>query len=527
MLRWAGMSVGALLFAAGLSGPAAAEVSAFSQALATAAAEHPQIADYYRERSFEPIWTGGDDDDLARLRALTSAFEAAALHGLPDGRYSVNELREALEEVRTESDRGEAEVAVSRIFLRYAQDVSSGLLDPREADAGIKRERPQRSAGELLGRIDGERPAAGFRALPPASPEYVRLLDARLRLEDVVAGGGWGAPVPQARLALGDRGPDVQALRDRLARMGYLARADRAEFDDELEAAVLRFQTDHGLLVDGIFGPGTRAALNVSARDRLGQVLVALERERWMNFDRGARHVWVNLADFTAKIVDDGRTTFETRAVVGARASDRQSPEFSDEMEHMVVNPTWNVPRSIAVEEYLPQLKRNPGSNRHLEIYYEGRPISRDRINWPAVTAQNWPFRLKQPPSRSNALGLVKFMFPNRWSIYLHDTPAKELFQRNVRDFSHGCIRLNEPFEFAYALLSRQTDDPEGLFHARLSTGREITIPLETHVPVHLVYRTALTTPRGVQFRDDIYGRDARILDALTRAGVALPRLGS
>ncbi len=243
-----------------------------------------------------------------------------------------------------------------------------------------------------------------------------------------------------------------------------------------------------------------------------------------MNFDRGARHIWVNLADFTASIVDDGKVTFRTRAVVGSRESDRRSIEFSDEMEHMVVNPTWNVPRSIAIDEYLPQFKANPASNGHLQIYYKGQAVPRERINWPAVTAENWPFLLKQPPSRSNALGRVKFMFPNRWNIYLHDTPAKSLFQRDVRAFSHGCIRLNDPFEFAYRLLAPQTDDPEGLFHARLSTGRETVVPLERHVPVHLVYRTAFTTPRGeLQFRGDIYGRDARILEALRGAGVALP----
>jgi L,D-transpeptidase YcbB len=236
----------------------------------------------------------------------------------------------------------------------------------------------------------------------------------------------------------------------------------------------------------------------------------------------------VNLADFSAKIVDDGRVTFETRAVVGATPGDRQSPEFSDEMEHMIVNPSWHVPRSIAVNEYLPSFRRNPYANSHLTIYYRGQPVARDRINWPVVTAANWPFALKQAPSRSNALGLVKFMFPNQWNIYLHDTPEKHLFDRSARAFSHGCIRLQRPFELAHALLSRQTDDPDGLFESRLNTGRETRIDLDQHVPVHLVYRTALTTPRGeLRFRPDIYGRDRAILAALEEAGVVIADLPS
>ncbi len=259
-----------------------------------------------------------------------------------------------------------------------------------------------------------------------------------------------------------------------------------------------------------------------------GKWLWRWNAKAWLNIDRGERHIWVNLAEFRVRVIDDGRETFSTRAVVGADKNGQRSPEFSDDMEHMIVNPSWHVPRSIAINEYLPQFRANPYSNGHLTIYYKGEAISRGRINWPAVTAGNWPFQLKQPPSNSNALGLVKFMFPNRWNIYLHDTPAKSLFDRNTRAFSHGCIRLHRPFEFAYTLLARQTDDPRGLFESKLATGRETRINLDQHVPVHLVYRTAFTTPRGeVRFVPDIYGRDAAVLAALRSAGVVIGDLPS
>ena len=172
-----------------------------------------------------------------------------------------------------------------------------------------------------------------------------------------------------------------------------------------------------------------------------------MERERWMNRPRGARHVWVNLADFHAIIMDDDVPTFVTRSVIGARSSDRQSPEFSDVMEFMVINPSWYVPRSIVTKEYLPMLQRNPNAVSHIEITdSRGRRINRGAVDFSQFDRRTFPFSMRQPPSRGNALGLVKFMFPNRYNIYLHDTPQKSLFSRQTRTFSHGCIRLNDPF---------------------------------------------------------------------------------
>ncbi|MEM9855547.1 MAG: L,D-transpeptidase family protein, partial [Pseudomonadota bacterium] len=194
------------------------------------------------------------------------------------------------------------------------------------------------------------------------------------------------------------------------------------------------------------------------------------------------------------------------------------------EMDHMVINPSWYVPRSIATKEYLPQLQRNPNAVGHLEITDgRGRVVNRAAVNFASYSASSFPFNMRQPPSRRNALGLVKFMFPNKYNIYLHDTPAKNLFSRDVRAFSHGCIRLNDPFDFAYALLAKQTSDPVGFFQSKLRTGAETRVNLTDPVPVHLVYRTAFTTPTGeMNFRRDVYGRDARIWNALQREGVVL-----
>jgi len=251
---------------------------------------------------------------------------------------------------------------------------------------------------------------------------------------------------------------------------------------------------------------------------------VAMERERWINFDRGTRHVWVNLADFTARIVDRGSITFQTRSVVGKNVADQRSPEFSDQMEYMVVNPSWHVPRSITIKEYLPLLKNDRNAVEHLKILdRSGRVIPRGSIDFTAYTAADFPFSMRQPPSDGNALGKVKFMFPNPHNIYLHDTPQKELFRKQVRAYSHGCIRLDDPFDFAYVLLEPQSADPQAEFASHLRTGVETVINLTAPIPVHLVYFTAYPTSKGaITYRQDVYGRDAKIFEALAEAGVVL-----
>ncbi len=193
-------------------------------------------------------------------------------------------------------------------------------------------------------------------------------------------------------------------------------------------------------------------------------------------------------------------------------------------MEYMVINPTWYVPRSITTKEYLPLLQEDPNAVRNLNLVDgSGRIVSRDGIDFTEFDAQSFPFDMREPPSQGNALGLVKFMFPNRYNIYLHDTPAKNLFSREKRDFSHGCIRLMDPFDFAYLLLNKQERNPEEFFQTRLRIGKEIQVDLKEPVPVHLIYRTAFTRAKGrIQFRGDVYGRDAKIWKALKNAGVAL-----
>ncbi len=520
------LTLGAFVSLLGLARPAAAqnEGIAFKQALAVAAAKTAPIAEFYAARSYEPIWTGRTDAAARRRAAFLKALDEASLHALPTNAYGATALRQDLADMRSAIDLGELEVRITRSFLDYAEDIQSGVLTPSQVDSLIKRQAPRRDPGKTLEAFARSAPAGFLAALPPQTPEYPRLLRAKLQLEELSARGGWGPATGTATLKPGAAGPAVVDLRDRLMRMGYLGRTAATAYDGALTEAVRSFQKDHGLAEDGIAGPATLGELNRSVEERLEQLVVALERERWMNMPLGRRHVRVNLPDYSAQIVDDGRVTFQTRSVIGKGLRSHQSPEFSDLMEFMVINPTWNVPRSITTKEYLPKLQADPGAVGHLELVdSKGRVVSRGAVNFTAYSAATFPFRLREPPSQSNALGRVKFIFPNAYNIYLHDTPAKSLFSRETRAYSHGCIRLNDPFDFAYALLSVQTGDPVGFFKTRLNSGRETYVNLDAPVPVHLIYRTAFTQAKGrIQFRRDIYGRDAKVYRALNDAGVTL-----
>ncbi len=504
-----------------LGAAANAQSTPFTRSLAEAVAQDQGIAEFYREHGYETVWTTAKD--TTRRQALLTALAQASAQGLPARRYDAAALISAAQRSVTEGDRGRLEAAFSKAFVQYATDLNSGALTPRKVAGGILREIIRPKSQDLLrGLTSTDRPFSYLRGLAPKAPQYARLVKEKLRIE---AETNTEAKIAATKVEPGDTGTAVVALRDRLIQLGYIDRSASAEYDSQIRSAVQRFQLDQRIVPDGIAGASTITALNETSAARLQSVTVALERMRWMaNTPLGARHIWVNQPTFVADIVDNGRVTFETRVVIGKNVPDQESPEFSDQMEYMVVNPSWGVPRSITVKEYLPLLQRNPNAVGHLQVVDgRGRVVSRGAVNFAAYTASSFPFALRQPPSDGNALGKVKFMFPNPYNIYLHDTPAKALFQNEVRAYSHGCIRLGDPFDFAYALLAKQTSDPQAEFKQHLDSDRESSISLQDPVPVHLVYYTAWPTQKGaIGYRPDIYGRDAALFRALTDAGVVL-----
>ncbi|MDN5569413.1 MAG: L,D-transpeptidase family protein, partial [Paracoccus sp. (in: a-proteobacteria)] len=333
---------------------------------------------------------------------------------------------------------------------------------------------------------------------------------------------------PEAVWHVGQKGAGVLPLRDRLAAIGFPAQAgDPALYDAALSDAVAAYQRAAGLRDDGVAGPQTIRLLNgdvptvQGARQRA--ILVAMERLRWMGTqDLGQRYVWVNIPEYSTAIIENGQEVFRTRSVVGKDGEHMRTPEFSDLMSNIVVNPSWNVPRSITTREYLPKLQANRNAVSHLDLVNSrGNVVSRDGIDFGKYTASNFPFRLREKPSEDNALGVVKFIFPNQWNIYLHDTPSKHLFANSTRAYSHGCVRIGDPRDLARVLLSKQTDDPAGLFQHTLDSGRETWLRLKPAVPVHLVYFTAWPDASGtIRTFGDVYGRDARVWQALQAQGV-------
>lgn len=519
-----GWVLGASLAFSGALTPAGAQTgpSAFMQSLAAAASSDDTVASWYRDAGYVALWTG--EADTARRSALFDALDTARDHGLPISRYDVAGLRAGFANAVTEGDRGRLELQMTETYLRWAHDMTSGMLQPKKLDSSIVRDIAVEDSAELLRRIASGDPLQVLHSLLPQSEVYAQLMTGKIALETQISVGGWGPEVAAKSLAPGDSGDAVVALRDRLMIMGYIGRSITGEYDLTLQTAVQTFQIAHGLPADGVAGASTIAEINIGPEQRLKSIIVAMERERWMDIDRSERHIWVNQPEFMAKIVDGGRTVFTTRVVIGKNVPDQRSPEFSDTMEHMVINPSWGVPRSITVKEYLPLLQKNRNAVGHLQVIDgRGRVVSRGSVNFAGYTAKSFPFALRQPPSDGNALGKVKFMFPNVHNIYLHDTPSKSLFSNDVRAYSHGCIRVADPFDLAHALLSVQTDTGEADFEAALKTGSETLVKLHDPLPVHLVYFTAYPEAKGrIGYRRDVYGRDAVLWNALQEAGVAL-----
>ncbi len=487
-------------------------------------------AEIYAQRDFAPIWTG---EAAARGAALVAELRDADAHALPPSRYAPDRLAALLQS----GPQDEAEIALSRAFLLYARDLSSGLLEPRDAARGVRHRAPRPSPALLLRRAaETEDLTALMAALAPSDSGYARLATTYAELRAVAERGGWGAPVsPGPTLREGDRGPRVVEIRRRLAAMGdaedeaVLTPADPTVFDAALAQLVRAFQARHGLNTDAAVGPRTLAALNASPEKRAAQVAVNLERLRWMNRPLGDRRIMVNQADFTVRLIDGADVLFEERVIVGKPR--HQTIEFSDEMEYLVLNPTWHVPRSIATEELLPQLKDDPTllQRRNMRLSRpDGGPIPFDTASYDftAYDAQSFPYRIRQAPNPDNALGRVKFMFPNDHAIYLHDTPTRRLFERDARTFSHGCVRVRDPLRLAEILLGFQMENPRDFIDTVLAGGRERYVNLAEHIPVHLYYSTAWIDDAGrPQFRADVYGRDAAVSAALRAHGVDAPQI--
>lgn len=486
----------------------------------------PGIAKFYAERNFKPLFIGNQGG--SRRTALINALKSSGAHGLPVAGYDPAGLQKAFRAARAPKDRGAVEMRAAKLLVQYANDISSGVLEPSRIDSEIAIAQKRLGSHNILSAYAKSSPKPFLSSLAPSTAEYKALMKEKQRLEKNMRGAS--APdVPAGTLRPGMSAKNVQVMRAKLTALGYGKLGNSPAYDAKLVEVVKKFQTDRKLSADGVVGPSTIAAMNAGPKSQWVKVVVNLERQRWMNFEPGKRHINVNIPDYSVNVVDNGKVSFKSRTVVGQNKKDFRTPEFYDEMTHLVVNPTWNVPASIAVKEYVPIMRRDSGFLQKRGMYMvngSGKRVNPASVNLASYNEDNYktfPYFIKQKPDPRNALGLVKFMFPNKYNIYLHDTPSKSLFNKDTRTFSHGCVRVHKPFDFAYTLLAPQLKNPQGTFKAWLDTKKEKFVNLKQPVPVYITYRTVYfdgaATPT---YRADVYGRDAKLYKALTKAGVAL-----
>ncbi len=488
------------------------------------AIELTALRQFYAEREFHPIWIG-PDGVTAGARAAYATLSKADSDGLEPLDYAVPVIGERLSasDVATQA---ELEVTLSRAVVGYAGDLKAGRLVPNEVDSEFQIHPERPDAGLILAGAalagDVTTYLAGF---APQTPNYARLKQTLADYRAIAARGGWRQVAEGESLKPGMVDIRIPAIRGRLAEAGDLA-ADQANgsdvFDPVLEAAVKRFQWRHGLDQDGVIGNKSVTAMNVPVEARIEQILLNMERRRWMPDDMGERYVFVNMADFELKVVNGPKTIHDTRVVVGTPY--HRTPVFSGTMTYVVLNPYWNITPTIAKNEILPKLRQDASYLQKNQItvlsdWTDGAvPVDPSTIDWSQVSARSFPYKLRQDPGEHNALGRIKFMFPNPYNIYLHDTPSRGLFQRTVRSFSHGCIRVQNPVELGAVLLAADGWTKERL-DAAIATGEQRVVSLRKPIPVHLTYLTAWVNKDGsVHFRDDIYGRDKTLAAALLPA---------
>jgi murein L,D-transpeptidase YcbB/YkuD len=301
---------------------------------------------------------------------------------------------------------------------------------------------------------------------------------------------------------------------------GDLKRADTLNidlFDENVEEALINFQQRHGLEADGILGEKTLMELNIPAAKRADQIALNLERWRWLPQEMGKEFVLINLPDLKLFVYEEEKILLEMRAIIGR--SYRRTPVFSDKITYLVLNPFWFVPNSIAVKDILPEIKKDVNYLKRLKIKVlsgENTVVDIRSIDWSKVTEKNFKYRLRQDPGLNNALGRIKFMFPNKFNVYIHDTPSKELFKKPEREFSSGCIRIEGPIELAVSLLDNDPDWDRERLLKEINKNVQKTVTLKKPIPVHLLYWTAWADEGNkILFRRDIYQRDQALLSAL------------
>lgn len=488
---------------------------------------------FYSDRQFSKAWLA-NGQPTPQAYQLIHILNSADQHGLNKSNYHVTAINERLERLKAPLDESEVlilsvdlDLLLSDAFLTYGTHLIQGQVNPQKLQSKWDTGRRATDMVKILtDAINTNSIEQSLNELMPKQPGYLSLVRALADHHAIKDRGGWPSVTKGPSLRPDEKNPRIIELRKRLAASGDLVNdiaLDSQEFDRPLQQAVKYFQKRHGLETDSIVGKATLAALNVSVDQRIAQIRANLERWRWLPDDLGARHIMVNIAGFELDFVGNGEVLLHMPVIVGKTY--RETPVFTGSMTYLVINPSWYVPNSIAVKDKLPILVRDPYyiERNHMKLYRgwgadrtEINPLS---VNWRQVDPNNFPFRLVQKPGPKNAMGKVKFMFPNPHNVYLHDTSEPSLFNRVDRTFSSGCIRVGKPFALANLVLENNSRMTPDAIQEAFDQNDQKTVTLLNPIPVHILYWTAWVDSEGVvQFRRDIYGRDDELIQKLQKS---------
>jgi murein L,D-transpeptidase YcbB/YkuD len=482
------------------------------------------LADFYVRRDLTPAWTRPEQID-----ELLEMLAGSAEDGLDPQDYLFEELIELRREVADDGSPfavADLDILLTASLSRYGYHRAFGKVDHHRLDSNINFKREWREGEDPAESIQQAIDAPSLRdflaAEFAAGPVYQRLQAVLTSYHDIAEAGGWGEVPTGPTLREGDVGARVAALRRRLAVTGDLpegAASSESEFDAALAAGVQAFQQRHALDADGVVGPATLAAINVPVERRIDQLRLSLERLRWVQDEIVDEFVVVNIAGYRTFFVRNQQIEWVTRAMVGKTY--RQTPVFRGDIRYLEMNPTWTIPPGILRNDVLPAIKRDPNylTDRNISVIdRDGRKIEPSTVDWSRYS-RGVPYTLRQEPGPNNALGTIKFIFPNEHFVFLHDTPSRYLFDRAARAFSSGCIRVEDPLKLAELLLDAPDEWNRRSLQAKIDGGVTERVYLDEPVAVLIVYLTASLEPDGqVRFMDDIYDRDAPLLEALNES---------
>jgi murein L,D-transpeptidase YcbB/YkuD len=486
------------------------------------------VESFYKGRNYSPGWS--QNGHLAQADALIRAVEDAYGDGLTPDYYHLSSIKSLVSAIggKISSDQtglADLDILLTDAFLTLSCHLSGGCVNPVTLEEEWFAKRRDVDVSAVLEQaLRKKQIRESLMKLRPEEGSYGRLKQALALYRDLASRGQWPLVSGGPLLKKGSVSDRVVELRRRLFASGDLeaeGTKGRDFFGEELEQAVVIFQKRHGLKQDGIVGPETLRALNVPLKERIRQIEVNMERLRWMSGNGEQRSIVVNIANFRLDVIEDRHSVLSMKVVVGKPY--QRTPVFTAKMTYLIINPPWNVPDSIAREEILKKIRKDPQYllKENIKVLTGWGPqekeIDPETIDWSKISANNLPYRFRQEPGPLNPLGQIKFMFPNKFNVYLHDTPAKQLFSKDIRTFSHGCTRVEKPVELAEYLFWEDPQWTREKLLAAIEEGTEQEIRISRPLNVHFLYLTAWVDEEGIlQFRNDIYERDA-LLDAALR----------